>query len=68
MKLLTSQKDEIFDLIDSNNFFSPSQFEVEELGEKGNGRVTTRLNFRNSEYYIWFLDDERYYNTFYLNI
>jgi len=62
MKLLTSQKDYIFEIIQEDNYFSPYQFEIVE-SENG---AQTSIFFKNSDYFFQFIDSD-YYSKFYLN-
>jgi hypothetical protein len=64
MKLLTSQKNQIYNYITAKHYFSPNQFKLEENDEKG--RVTTSLRFLNSQYYFNFIEDTEYVG-FYVN-
>jgi len=57
MKLLLSQKDEIFEIIKNFELFSPIQFElIEDLGNS-----MTILQFKKSEYYFKFLSNNQGY-------
>ncbi len=53
MKLLVSQKDEIFDLIDCSDFFSPSQFKFVEI--QSTEGIITEINFEDSDYHFRFI-------------
>jgi hypothetical protein len=54
MKLLISQKDKIFDLIESAGL-APSQFEfIEGPSSNAQGQIKTILNFKNSDFYFVF--------------
>ena len=54
MKLLTSQKDYIYDLIE-NKGISPSQFEFKERrSEKSPGQYATILEYKNSDFFFSF--------------
>ena len=54
MKLLTSQKDTLFESVESSGL-SPSQFEFQETPSLlSSGKMATRLIFKNSEYYFSF--------------
>lgn len=64
MKLLTSQKNQIYNYLMVKHYFSPNQFKLDET-EYG-GKFTTSLKFINSEYYFNFLEDTEYVG-FYLN-
>ena len=66
MKLLVSQKDEIFDLINNSEWFSPSQFKLIEIGTREKG-VNTELKFENSEYYFRFFEQREYHGVFVAN-
>lgn len=66
MKLLVSQKDELFDLINDSEWFSPSQFKIIETGTKEKG-VNTEVKFENSEYYFRFFEQRDYYGVFVAN-
>ena len=57
MKLLLSQKDEIFEIINNFKSFSPNQFELNE--DLDNSR--TILHFKKSEYYFKFLSNNEGY-------
>lgn len=48
MKLLTSQKDEIFEIIKYFDGFSPSQFELREFSQNR----TVTINYSNSKYFF----------------
>lgn len=61
MKLLISQKDTIYDLIESAGL-SPSQFELIEIkSEISPGEIASKLVFKNSDYFFAF---ENHPNTF----
>lgn len=64
MKLLTSQKDQIYQYLVNTGYFSPQQFEL--LEENSMGRFTTKLIHRESNYYLNFYEDTEY-NGFWLN-
>ena len=65
MKLLTSQKNLIFELIQDNDFFSPNQFEVVENDLMG--EFKTRLEFKaNRSFYFSFFDTD-YVNKLYVH-
>ncbi|HSY77944.1 MAG TPA: hypothetical protein VK890_13845 [Bacteroidia bacterium] len=50
MKLLTSQKDAIYDLIEASLFF-PAKFEFSEISSKNfHGTIATILSYKNTEY------------------
>ena len=51
MKLLISQKDQLFDLIEKSGL-SPSQFEfTESISRLGAKQKATTLTFKNSDYF-----------------
>ncbi len=65
MKLLTSQKNLIFELIQENDYFSHNQFEL--IESETMGEHHTRIQFKsNQSYYFKFLGSE-YVNAFYAN-
>jgi hypothetical protein len=65
MKLLTSQKNSIFELIQDDDFFSPNQFEIVENDLMG--EFKTRLEFKaNRSFYFNFFDTD-YVNKLYVN-
>ena len=66
MKLLVSQKDELFELINTSEWFTPSQFKLIENVTKENG-VNTEIIFENSDYYFRFLEQRQYYGVFIAN-
>ena len=53
MKLLISQRDYLFDLIERSEYFAPSQFELTEKKQKSN-EYTTELRLKNSDYFFYF--------------
>lgn len=54
MKLMTSQKDSIFDAIEDYEL-SPSQFELKEIQSKFvPGQIATYLTFKNSDFFFLF--------------
>lgn len=61
MKLLISQKDEIFEIINDSDGFSPTQFEIREFKENR----TVTISFSNSIYFFQFNFD--YLGDVYLN-
>ncbi len=51
MKLLLSQKNQLFDTIEAHDL-SPSQFEIKDSALNAFGNISpTNLNFINSEFY-----------------
>jgi len=66
MKLLISQKDLLFEIIENDNNFAPSQFEIEEYPQ-GRNEVLTEFKFKNSEYYFRFFHDTDTVNSFIAN-
>jgi len=66
MKLLISQKDQIFKLIENNDYFSPHQFEIVEMDKKIEKEIETLVVFKESEYFFGFVDSS-YNASFYLN-
>jgi len=64
MKLLNSQKDQIYNYITAKHYFSPNQFKLDEIDQMG--RIITSLKFINSKYYFNFIEDTDYVG-FYLN-
>lgn len=64
MKLLISQKDSLFKIIENSEHFSPNQFEIFE--RKNGGIHDSRIKFKNSNYYFLFCND-RDYSGFFLN-
>jgi hypothetical protein len=65
MKLLNSQKDQLFDIIEEQNL-SPSQFEFnEEQGNVVSHTESTILTFKNSKYFFQFdYRNNRHYSIF----
>lgn len=66
MKLLTSQKDELFDLIEATKYFSPSQFDIKEIQQKHNDYVT-EIRFKNSDFFFRLIPESTYQGIFYAN-
>lgn len=65
MKLLTSQKNSIFKIIQDNDFFSPNHFEIIESALMG--EYKTRFEFKaNRSFYFNFFDTD-YVNKLYVN-
>lgn len=65
MKLLTSQKNLLFEIIQNFEFFSHNQFEI--IEDDVMGSYTTYIEYRaNKGFYFRFLDSE-YNNTLYVN-
>jgi len=64
MKLLISQKDKIFTIINNSDFFLPNQFELKEADYMG--KTTTTIIYNNSNYHFTFYPD-RDYSGFFLN-
>jgi hypothetical protein len=65
MKLLTSQKNSIFELIQDIDFFSPNHFEI--IEDDLMGEYKTRIEYKsNRSFYFNFLDTE-YVNKLYVN-
>ena len=64
MKLLTSQKDYIYKYIVELGDFTPNQFEL--IEEEYMGNHTTKLKFRDSDYYFNFYESDEY-QGFWLN-
>ncbi len=58
MKLLTSQKNKIYNYITSKHYFSPNQFKLEEHDS------ITIIKFLNSPYYFKFINDTEYVGFF----
>jgi len=63
MKLLVSQKDTLYELINASNYFTPNQFHIKEAKKE---RVTTTIFFRETDYYFRFCEDTPYI-AFFLN-
>lgn len=63
MKLLTSQKNILFDTI-KNESLSPSQFELEELNYSS-GLCNTNIKFKGSEYFFLFGTKNETYDVMY---
>lgn len=66
MKLLISQKDKLFEIIENDNNFTPSQFEINEICQGGN-KIMTEFKFKNSDYYYKFFPDTESASCFYAN-
>lgn len=66
MKLLISQKNELFDLINSTDSFSPSQFEILETKIEGYD-YDTKIQFKNSEYFFLMFPERSTGGRFYSN-
>lgn len=66
MKLLISQKDELFDLIEDTNYFTPSQFEIKEFPQK-NDDFITEIRFKNSQYFLKLIPESTYQGLFFAN-
>lgn len=65
MRLLNSQKNQVFKLIENDENFSPNQFDISELKSEKNW-ITT-IKFKNSEYYFSYFEHPEYYKSFYVN-
>ena len=65
MKLLISQKNQLFSLIETEIFFNPNQFNISE--HQSEEKWITTIGFKNSEYYFKFFDHPEYYNSCYVN-
>jgi hypothetical protein len=66
MKLLTSQKDELFDLIEATDYFSPSQFDINEIQQKHNDYIT-EINFKNTSFFFRLIPESTYQGIFFAN-
>jgi hypothetical protein len=66
MKLLTSQKDELFDLIEASKYFSPSQFDIKEIQQKHNDFIT-EIRFKNSDFFFMLIPESTYQGIFFTN-
>lgn len=66
MKLLISQKDELFDLIEYTSYFSPSQFEIEEILQK-NSDYVTEIRFKKSDFFFRLIPESTYQGIFFAN-
>lgn len=66
MKLLNSQKNIFFELIEKNKTFSVNQFTFEEFKSTNNNWITT-IKFKNSEYYFSIFEDSGAYGAGYVN-
>ncbi|MGE5944417.1 MAG: hypothetical protein ACM31G_08780 [Flavobacteriales bacterium] len=64
MKLLISQKDALYKLIEDSGYFSPLQFEISEIGSTGNRFAI--VEFKNSQFRFEF-SDSVYANSYILN-
>lgn len=64
MKLLNSQKNQLYKIIESNEFFKPNQFEIEEFKNENNWN--TFIEF-NSIYFFKIFENSDYYNSCYVN-
>ena len=63
MKLLTSQKDTLFDIIESNGL-TPSQFEfTETISRLGAKQKATNLKYKDSDYFFSFESDPKRNDT-----
>ena len=66
MKLLNSQKNIFFELIEKNKTFSVNQFTIEEFKSTNNNWITT-IKFKNPEYYFSIFEDSEAYGAGYVN-
>jgi len=66
MKLLISQKNELFDLIEKTDYFTPLQFELIETSSK-KGDIFTEVTFKDTTYYFKYFLDKEYYRSFFVN-
>ncbi len=64
MKLLPSQKNTLYDLIEQNEYFSPMQFDIVE-NLKGN--TVTVVKFNKSDYFFKFIQSDGHNEIFYCN-
>lgn len=60
MKLLNSQKNQLFEIIKNHDFFSPNQFKYEEK-TYDKGRWITTIKFKDSDYHFKIFEDAEGY-------
>lgn len=65
MKLLTSQKNTLYQIINYSDVLSPNQFEI--IESKENDEYNTKITYKNSDFKFIFQEDKGYYSTFYVN-
>jgi len=65
MKLLLSQKNQLFKIIEGSKFLSPGQFNLTEPQHGDDNSFS--INLKKSDYIFTILEDRRYVNSFYVN-
>ncbi len=66
MKLLLTQKNQLFKFIENQKSFSPIQFDLEESDEEDDNQGVW-IEFKESEYYFVIFENENYVNSFHVN-
>ena len=66
MKLLISQKDELFDLIEDTDYFTPSQFDIKEIPQQHDDYIT-EIRFKNSDFFFRLIPESSYQGIFFAN-
>lgn len=65
MRLLLSQKNELFKIIEDSGFLTPAQFYLSE--PQNNDKRSVSINFKNSEYIFNIFEDRNYVKAVYVN-
>ncbi|MFB9862675.1 hypothetical protein [Rufibacter immobilis] len=65
MKLLLSQKNELFKIIEESESLTPGQFDLLEPSKDSSGFIS--VNFKKSSYYFKIFEDQHYHKSFIVN-